>query len=184
MEEPKVKKNSKWLVILLGLLGVAIIVLIVAIITINNNLGNSGDVGGGLQALEINDDITDKIYGVEDYSADDAIEEYEREISFGSNEKRVYLIIDYANFVYDEYEDIESAIEIIERAEPLLDGVSMTTDYYAAVAGLYERAGYAEQAKSYNQKVDEMTPEVRPEMRKPEGVEEPAEEIIEEEIEE
>ena len=69
MEEPKVKKNSKWLMILLGLLGVVIIVLIVAIITINNNLGNSGDVGGGLQALEINDDITDKIYGDEDYSA-------------------------------------------------------------------------------------------------------------------
>ena len=166
MEKEK-SHNSKGLIILLCVLVVVIVGLVVGICVINlNNQGENNvvveeaEVSGSLRALKIDNSIVNKIDNDENYTVDDAIAEYEKETSFGSAEKRVYLLFDYANFVYDEYGDIDVAIEILKRAEPLLDGLSMTSDYYIATAGLYRKSGNEEQAEVYEQKIKEITPSI------------------------
>lgn len=161
--------NRKWW-FLLGGVGVVILGLVIGIVGIVVNQKDSNDdvrqsdvgVNNGLQALIVNDNILSKLSGDENYSIDDAIAEYEKETSVGDVRKRVYLLFDYADFIFDEYGDIDVAISILERAEPLLNGISMTTDYYIVMGEMYRRAGNMEQAEFYEQKVLEMTPAIGP----------------------
>ncbi len=172
-------KSRVGLIVMLAMLVVAIVALVVGIVVTNIEHTKKDDTivdyegvrGGGLQALAINEEIISRIDTDESYSIEDAIEEYERETSFGNTEKRVYLLFDYANFIYDKYGDIETATEIAQRAERLLNSKSMTADYYIAMAALYEKAGYVEQAELYNKKLMDVTPNVNPDLIGSEDIE-------------
>ncbi len=137
-----------------------------------NNSRNEGEVeyedagDAALEALTIQENIDEKYDNDPNYSLADAMSEYEYEMSVGSNTKRIYTAINYAEFVYAAYEDIDKVVGIMQKVESLLEeGTMATLDYYVAMANFYEKAGDEEKAAEYNQKVSNMTPPVQLEVK-------------------
>lgn len=158
------------LVVVFCCLMVIIVGLVVGIVAVSNNsnrISEETDVENddpGLQALIVQEEIDDRYDNDSSYTLQDAIDDYEREMNEGSSAKRIYVAINYADFVYTQYEDIDKAMAILKRVEPLLtDEDAPVTDYYVAVKVLYEKAGEDEQAEKYDQMIMEMTPEITPE---------------------
>lgn len=164
MDEKSKKSDSKKLLVLLVCLCLVICGLVIGIVVANNdgrvedNNTYAGNGTASQDALAVQEKINEKFESDLDYSLDDAVAEYEYEMTVGSNARKVYMAMGYADFIYEWYEDIDRAIEIMERAEPLLDNEQLTIDYYVAMRNFYDRSGNSEKAEEYNQKLIKIMP--------------------------
>ena len=66
------------------------------------------------------------------------------------NMYKMYVIVCYADFVYDAGEGIDSAVAVMNRLEPWLDEDIMRLNYYTGLRDLYNEDGNMEQANYYN----------------------------------
>ena len=135
--DKKIERNK---IVLFGLFGIVIIGIVIALVFFLKP--NSGDV--------INDDnaetdafyVAKKIDGLyvadENYTLDDAVNDYERQLAVGDDEYKVSIGIYYARFVLKNTKDLEKAVGIMKRVEPLIgDNKTLTVDYYSVLRGFY-----------------------------------------------
>lgn len=157
MKEGKAKFEHKGLVILLCVLLVAIVGLGVGIgVILNNNHINEELVNnetGSVSALAVNERIMDRLDSDPEYTIDDAIEDFEKEMDNGDNAHRVDVAIYFADFVYTYHGDINESVAILSRVEDLLEDDEEAISYYATLRRLYESEGLDVEADFYNQKV-------------------------------
>lgn len=166
MKEGKAESNNKGLIILLCALVVVIVGLGIGIGVVMLNDSRNGsvaendkNVNGGTEALLTSENIRSKLESDLNYSNDDAIRDYEYALnSNGGNAYKVYVAMDYADFVYDLYMSKDYVIEIMSGVEGLLDTSTLAIDYYGAMSSFYEQFGDTEKADLYNQKVVELVP--------------------------
>ena len=106
-----------------------------------------------ISASEVSEKIEDKFNNELDYSLNDAINEYESAMDSGPDTHKVYIAIYYATFAYDNNGDIDEAVDILKRVEPLVDD-DTAVDYYVALRQLYGDAGMNEEAEFYNGEIE------------------------------
>lgn len=109
------------------------------------------------QAQEIfkNGDSTSESYA-------EACAFFEKAISEAKDENKIYLAIEYGNFIYEIDYNPDKAAEKILAQDPSKYSDFVKADYYAALGGLYEKAGDQEKADYYNDKMGEFVPEEGP----------------------
>lgn len=164
MKEGKAKFENKGLLILLCVLLVAIAGLGIGIGVVMN-LQNGGEVGheanytnDSVSALEVEEYISNNLDNDPNYSIQDAVVDYEREMSVGDNSRRVYVAIYYADFIYGQDSDLDGAVGILRRVEDLIGEDETAVSYYATLRGLYRQSGMESEADFYNQKVSTLMP--------------------------
>ena len=95
-------------------------------------------------------DVNDS-YDIGAISLDIAKQYFENAIAENDdNMYKMYVIVCYADFVYDAGEGIDSAVAVMNRLEPWLDEDIMRLNYYTGVRDLYNEDGNMEQANYYN----------------------------------
>lgn len=167
--------KKKVLVAGLVILAVAVVGLAVGVVVLlneNNPEKIAADsISDNVSASEFSEAIEYRFNNELGYSVNDAVNDYETEMNTGNDFYRVYVAIYYANFIYDVNDDIDDAVVILRRVEPLINS-GVAVDYYVAFRQLYESAGMSEESEFYNQKVLELIPQdTRPIEEITEGVE-------------
>lgn len=159
MTEGKVWGKKRVMIILVVLLIICIVGVVMVMVVSKNDPGSIADenIVENISASEVSEKIEDKFNNELDYSLSDAINEYESAMDSGPDTHKVYIAIYYATFIYGNNGDIDEAVDILKRVEPLLDD-DTAVDYYVALRQLYGDAGMNEEAEFYNQKVLELIP--------------------------
>ena len=165
-EKVEEKKHTN-LIVVLVILGALIIGLGAGIIFLNirkidNPVSSEPEVLGVEEALQISKDIKEKAQENLGHVDETMVELYEEEMTQGSLEKRLYLSAEYAKYMYEKNQDVESAVGIVKRLEPEVVRTDLKKDYYQIVRDLYFVAGDTEQSSYYNEKVSELTPDKVP----------------------
>ncbi|MBQ1298224.1 hypothetical protein IIY24_00045 [Candidatus Saccharibacteria bacterium] len=155
---------NKKLVVVLGILGLIIVGLVVGILILNNPFGgnerdevivnNAGEV-----AFNLSEEISEKLADESDYGLEQAVSEYEEVYNASEGRTKVYIAIEYANFVYDYFADLDKATGILKEVEGLLGDDAVKINYYVTLRELYEESGNEEMGDYYNQKVIELLPD-------------------------
>ena len=176
-EQSSIKDANKHsLLIIFIILVVIIICLIGGLIWLNNkptsNLqqdneivdvpnqmdGYDGPISDSTRALLFAQNIQDKLSSDPNYTLEQAITEYEKACEQNSGDLKLYLAIEYVNFLFEMNSDIKQAATILENAE-YTEGTQAEMDYLYAMQDLFTRAGDNQKAEEYNQKIKEKTPE-------------------------
>ena len=165
-EKVEEKKRTN-LIVVLAILGVLIVGLGAGIVFLNlrkadNPVSNEPEIPGIEEALQISKDIKKKAQENLGHADETMVELYEEEMSQGSLEKRLYLSAEYAKYMYEKNQDVESAVNIVKRLEPEVIRTDLKRDYYQIVRDLYFVAGNTEQSSYYNEKVSALTPDKEP----------------------
>ena len=155
------------LIAILAFLVLLIFGLIVGIILTNNNqsapisqenlidtsekmAGWEGNISDSTRALVLTETIRDKLSTDPDYNPDQAVAEYQNIYDQTTGDLKLYVAIEYANYVYDTFSDLNQAVAILNSVETLINS-SNEEDYYLTLADLYSQAGDAETAARYEQ---------------------------------
>ena len=135
--EKNKKKFSR--LVLFGLLGVVVIVIIIAIIVFMKSNDDRTDEAIETEAFYVSKKI-DGLYSDDDnYTFDDAVRDYEEYLLVGDNEFKVSIGIFYARFVLKNSGDMDAAVEIMKRVEPLIGGdKTLLVDYYTTLRSFYQ----------------------------------------------
>lgn len=152
------------LILVVGGVGVGVFVF-------NNYFGNNEEginskvesqnngVNYGETALSLTENIAEKLATEPEYELEQATSEYEKAYNEAEGELKVYIAIEYANFVYDNYTDLDRAVEIMEGVGDLSVSEGMQVDYFAVLRELYKKAGDETMMEFYNKKIIELVPD-------------------------
>ena len=157
------KVSGRWLWLVLIALIVVIFGLATAIVYFERsgvNLENNED-SMSQEALEykirqeqitveektaVVDEILNRIENEDGYNLQDAEEDFRIAIANSDGEKKFYIEMAYAAFLYDYYEDFGRALAVLDgMAEFVEDG--WRNNYYAAYVNLYYRVGDDEKVR-------------------------------------
>ena len=117
--------------------------------------GWDGEVSEATRALIFSNDIRDKIEDDSGYDVNNAIRDYVYAFRNSSNSLKFYIAIEYANFVYDTFGDIDSSTEIMLEVENIAKSDEILEGYYNNVLYLlYYKSGNEERAEYYEQLVN------------------------------
>lgn len=139
------RRSNGWLIGIFVALMVAIVGLGVAVI-VNFVITKKPDDGGVSEDTIVRDEAfrvaasIDKRYQTDlDYSFDDAVADYNEQLSRGTNKYKVLIAMYYASFLRD-YDDLEDAVDVMNKAKDFLDGEDaiLKMNYYVTFRSLYE----------------------------------------------
>ena len=146
--------TNKKMVAVLGVFGFMIIGLVVGILVLNNPFWGNGenevitDNNAGEVAFNLSEEISEKLADESDYGLEQAVSEYEEAYNTSEGRTKVYIAIEYANFVYDYYADLDRAVNILKGVEEGIDERDEGA-LYLAFSNLYEKSGDNETAEYY-----------------------------------
>lgn len=124
-----------------------------------NMPGWEGDVGDSTKALIIAEEIAERLEDDLTFSLDDAIAEYKTVYDNSDGDLKVYIAIEYANYIYNATGNLEEALKIINEVEGLTKGSDkLESDYLYAIYGLYSLAGDSEKMAKYSDILEERFP--------------------------
>lgn len=101
-------------------------------------------------AAVFGDNVKEKMKDDSSYTYDDAVADYERAYAESEGETQIDIAYQYGYFVCNETGEVQEAIEIINRIEPLLDNFGMI-GYYSAISNLYYIVGDKEKSDYYSE---------------------------------
>ena len=156
--------TNKRLVAVFGVLGFIIVGLVVGIF-FNNWFNNGGSVGennsvidektnDSARALMLSENIIEKLSSEPDYNSEQAMDEYRNTYDVAEGEYKVYVAIEWAKFVDENFEDTNQAVEILSSVEEYTDN-NAETDYLYAVIYYYEKLGDKGKVNYYRQILDD-----------------------------
>ena len=173
MQEGDSAKEQKGLIGVLGFLVVAIVGLVVGIVVVSNNNGNNageevanneiidtseamagweGSIADSTKATVLTEEINEKLRTEPSYNPPQAIVEYDKVYNESEGELKVYVAIEYANYVYRVNGDLEKSVGILKGVEKIAaEKPSTNVDYLYALCGLYDQAGDTQTADYYRQ---------------------------------
>ena len=178
--QPSVKifKNRPLLIAFICLI-IMIVALVVSLILLNNSQtpesqeeteitvdipdqvdGYNGPISAATQALIFSQNIQDKLSADTNYTQEQATAEYEAAFKQSSGDLKLYLAIEYANYLYQLNSDLEQAITILQDIT-YTDGTQAELDYLNALYNLYDKAGDIGKAGEYDQIIKEQMPEIK-----------------------
>jgi tetratricopeptide (TPR) repeat protein len=93
---------------------------------------------------------------------DKARDLFKTEIDKAEGQDKMYLTLEYGNFIFEVEGNADNAAEVILEFKP--EGMTdyAMADYYAMLSGIYDRAGDPEKADFYNQEMIKYLPEDGP----------------------
>ena len=177
--QPSVKifKNRPLLIAFICLI-IMIVALVVSLILLNNSQtpesqeeteitvdipdqvdGYNGPISAATQALIFSQNIQDKLSADANYTQEQATAEYEAAFKQSSGDLKLYLAIEYANYLYQLNSDLEQAVAILQDIT-YAENTQAELDYLNAIYSLYDRAGNTEKAREYNQMIKEKMPDI------------------------
>lgn len=119
--------------------------------------GWDGEIDSSTQASMFYDEIKAKLKNNSGYDLKKAISDYENAFDEASDDLKFYLAIRYSYFVYEEQEDLDSALKIMQRVEKMKDlNDDNEVYYYNTLRTLYEKAGMEVEAAHYVQLLDDI----------------------------
>ncbi|MBR3144008.1 hypothetical protein IKF12_02285 [Candidatus Saccharibacteria bacterium] len=130
-------------VVILGLV-VAIIVVLVrpkeSVITISDIVeSQTNPVSNSAVAFMFDEEIQNNLG--EGYSYDDAIYDYQKAYDESTGSMKIYIAVEYADFLYYELARLDDAIDILEKVGDLPDDKVVLHVYYGKLLELYEAKG-------------------------------------------
>ena len=130
-------------VVILGLV-VAIIVVLVrpreSIVTISDIIeGQTNPVSNSAVAFMFNEEIQNNLG--EGYSYDDAIYDYQKAYDESTGSMKIYIAVEYADFLYYELARLDDAVDVLEKVGDLPDDKVVLHVYYSKLLELYEAKG-------------------------------------------
>lgn len=175
------KSGNKGLVILLCVLAVVIVGLgvgISVIMGVQRNIksdenserinklidteeamsGWDGEVSDSTKAMILTDDIRDKLQNNVDYDVSDAIAEYDEVYRGSDGDLKVYVAIEYANYLYTISQDVEASVKILEDVDDLTNNDFLRYEYLSALYYIYQQAGDVEKSDYYKGMILEKYP--------------------------
>ena len=121
--------------------------------------GYNGPISAATQALIFSQNIQDKLSADANYTQEQATAEYEAAFKQSSGDLKLYLAIEYANYLYQLNSDLEQAVAILQDIT-YAENTQAELDYLNAIYSLYDRAGNTEKAREYNQMIKEKMPDI------------------------
>lgn len=133
---------------------VAIIVVLVrpkeSIVTISDIIeGQTNPVSNSAVAFMFNEEIQNNLG--EGYSYDDAIYDYQKAYDESTGSMKIYIAVEYADFLYYELARLDDAIDILEKVGDLPDERVVLYVYYSKLLELYEAKGDEEKIEQYKE---------------------------------
>lgn len=163
------KRNNLGLWVVLGVSCVAIVGLAIANLILSQREDHADEAvvtdevfyteSASAKAGVIYGNIKTKLESEENYDLSKAEQEFESEIETADSEMRIQIAIEYANFIYEETGDATRAVDILKSVEQSV-GERSQVDYYVAIRYFYDKAGDAENATYYEEKIKELVPEI------------------------
>lgn len=156
-------------IIIIGL-GVWVVILknngLVISQTDNSNLidvseeadGWNGEVADSTRALVLTEQIRDKLGLEPDYNPEQAVSEYREKMDLATGDLKIYIALEYANFVYDTYNDPARAASIIHEVEGLTDDIGINYSIATTMSFLYSELGDEEKVSYYEKLINEYIP--------------------------
>ncbi len=173
MEKRRTQKGNGVLVGVLAVLVLLIVGLVVAIFVVsmpekkevsfenevNEDVANEmegwdGPIAESTRAMIYADSIEKKVGTEPGFGVDEAIKEYTSAVESSSGEFKLYLAIEYAYYVYDNYKDIKQALEILDSVSSLVNE-NNELYYYGVLYDMYNSFGDTANAERYKKLVDE-----------------------------
>ena len=161
MDEKRSNKKKNLFAILTSVLSVVIVGVIVAVAVIKMNEEYVPEIPEEIKELasgsEIGSEIVSKFAWNQDYSYEDAVSDFEKEMNAGGEERRIYIAIAYALFVYDQKGNADDAANILlaleEEIQNKNDNVKL--DYYITLRNIYKNDCSGEKYEYYDNLVTE-----------------------------
>ena len=103
--------------------------------------GWEGEVADSTKAMILTENINNKLNSDSGYNVSDAIADYENVYNYADDKLKVYVAIEYADYVYDNTRDLGLAVSILENVQNLASEQFLEKDWLNAICGLYVQAG-------------------------------------------
>lgn len=107
------------------------------------------DASESMVATVLSREITNRLGESAEYTYDDAILDYEEAYESSGGELQVSVAYRYAYFIFNNTGDIDKALAVLCRIEPLLSNTQLI-GYYSTISNLYEMAGNKSEAERYH----------------------------------
>lgn len=181
MQNKQPSKRNYGLVVILVSLILIILGLVVGIILAHNNNNNSnsnsnndsatadqdivvdtseemagweGKISDSTRAMILTKTIQDKLNTDPNYNSDQAVAEYQSVYDQATGDLKLYVAIEYANYIYQTLNNSEWALQIINGVKDLVNN-NNELDYYGFLYNIYNTSGNVEQANYYQQLLSE-----------------------------
>lgn len=120
--------------------------------------GWEGGVADSTKAMILTENINYKLNSDSGYSVSDAISDYENVYNNTGGELKVYVAIEYADYVYDNTRDLGLAVSILENVQGLASGHFSEKNLLDAICGLYVQAGDKDKVEYYKTIISDKYP--------------------------
>lgn len=162
--------DNRWLFAVLGILGVMILGLTVLIVLnvrsgMNNPKGENDALIDTSEEMagwegEISDSTRAAILSkqVQDLAPEQAMERYEKVLDAATGDLKVYVGLEYANYIYEKFDDSLRAVDIIMGVENVSENMATKFDLYTTLRVLYDKLGNSEKVAYCDEKIGELIP--------------------------
>lgn len=120
--------------------------------------GYEGPVSDSTRALVFAQNIQDRLSADPNFTHEQVINEFDAAYKQSSGDLKLYLAIEYANYLYQTDSNINEAMSILENIE-YTENTRAEMDYLNAVYDLYAKSGDTQKAEEYNQLIKSKIPE-------------------------
>lgn len=104
--------------------------------------------------------VAERLQSDDSYVYADAIRDFDVALEDADADSKLLVATYYAYFVYEQTEDVNMAIGVLDTQKPLAFETERMIQYYGALAGIYDAAGMAEESEDYYNKVNQLTEQV------------------------
>lgn len=159
----KERRSRRVLVGVLSGLGVLIVGLVVAVVVVvvkydEINTVRTKGADGSVTALELNDQIIQKMLNEPGYDFSDAVDDFEDAIRESVGDLRISIIIYYAYFLEDNDYSLKYIIDMLEEANLEDVGDDKRLEFYFVLEDFYDKSGDSAKLEEIEQKIESLSP--------------------------